>query len=67
MQGAHVYKGSHVGRAQRLQSKIAGGLITIKRLEELLGKREPIEEAKVAPRPVGRTSNGDRLKMENEA
>jgi hypothetical protein len=50
--GGHPYGGTQIGRGQRHQSKFQGvRLVTIERLEELLGKNPKVTEP---PPPVYR-------------
>lgn len=54
--GGHSYRGSTVGRAARLHAKVTmKDMITLDRLEELLGKGEPSTAAKSLPKPIGKT------------
>jgi len=54
--GAHEHRGVLTSKARRLQSKV-GRVITVERLEELLGgKQPPIPEALANPRPIGKTT-----------
>jgi hypothetical protein len=64
MQGAHVYRGSNVGRGARLQSKV-GHVIPISRLEALLGgKREPIKDGLANPRQSKKRDVKGNFRME---
>jgi hypothetical protein len=52
--GTHNYHGKMTSRGQRTASKL-GYAIPVERMEALLGKRPPLDEAKVLPpqRPEG--------------
>jgi hypothetical protein len=67
--GVHEYGGSTSGRHQRKASKIDVYAITVERMEALLGKRPPLDEAKVLPpqRPEGYKATLETLEQDHAA
>jgi hypothetical protein len=63
--GTHNYHGRMTSRSQRTASKL-GYAITVERMEALLGKRPPLDEAKVLPqRPEGDKATLETLEQDH--
>jgi hypothetical protein len=66
--GTHNYHGKMTSRSQRTAAKL-GYAITVERMEALLGKRPPLDEAKVLPpqRPEGYKATLETLEQDHAA